>query len=110
MKDELNETTAYTHDASNRPQTVTMPEGNGITYGYDTRGNVTSTVASPKSGTGLANLTTDETGRAQPEPRVGVRMVAQLVSFGDQTRPQLRVPLQFLSNDEECRPYAFAFQ
>lgn len=41
--------------------TVTQPQGNSVTYRYDSRGNVTSTVWTPKPGSGLATLTTSAT-------------------------------------------------
>ena len=56
--DPLNRTTTYTYDASNRPLTVTAPEGNYVTHAYDARGNVTSTTATPKSGSGQSTIST----------------------------------------------------
>jgi RHS repeat-associated protein len=43
VKDELNNTTSYQHDASGRPTRVTLPEGNYTQLTYDARGNVTET-------------------------------------------------------------------
>lgn len=56
VKDGLNRTTAYQYDASGRPTQVTRPEGNYVQYGFDTRGNVTTTTAVAKAGSGLANV------------------------------------------------------
>lgn len=58
MKDPLNRTTAYTYDASARLTRITAPEGNYVQYGYDTRGNATSTTNVAKSGSGLSNVVT----------------------------------------------------
>jgi len=58
VQDELGKITAYEYDSSNRPTKVTAPEGNYVTYGYDARGNVTSTTITPKSGSGQSPITT----------------------------------------------------
>jgi RHS repeat-associated protein len=47
-QNEAGHVTQYTYDPSNRPSRVTMPEGNYVEYGYDARGNVTTTNAVPK--------------------------------------------------------------
>jgi RHS repeat-associated protein len=58
-KNEAGHETLYTYDSSNRPSRVTMPEGNYTQYGYDARGNVTSTTAVPKGAvTGIGITTT----------------------------------------------------
>jgi RHS repeat-associated protein len=57
-KDGLNRTTAYTYDANARLTKITAPEGNNIQYGYDARGNVTSTTNVAKAGSGLLNIVT----------------------------------------------------
>ncbi|HKH43215.1 MAG TPA: hypothetical protein VKM72_00980, partial [Thermoanaerobaculia bacterium] len=61
VKDPLNRTTSFIYDASNRLQRVTLPEGNYVQYGYDTRGNVTSTTQVAKSGSGLPDIVTSAT-------------------------------------------------
>src|SRR5215210_256791 len=61
VKDQLNRTTSFIYDASNRLQRVTLPEGNYVQYGYDTRGNVTSTTQVAKSGSGLPDIVTSAT-------------------------------------------------
>jgi RHS repeat-associated protein len=61
ITDENGKTTVYTYDGTGRLKTVTAPEGNYATYNYDGRGNPTSTVATPKSGSGLATVTTSAT-------------------------------------------------
>jgi len=60
VTDENGHTTTYTYDSSGRVQTVTGAGSgsNYVTYGYDARGNLTSMVATPKSGSGLATLST----------------------------------------------------
>jgi RHS repeat-associated protein len=58
VKDELNRTTAYAYDASGRVTQITYPEGNAVQYGYDARGNITTTTAIAKAGSGLANIAT----------------------------------------------------
>lgn len=55
-KDPLNRTTTYLYDTQNRPSRVTKPEGNYVEYAYDSRGNVTTTTAVPKSGSGLPTI------------------------------------------------------
>ena len=57
-KDELNRTSTYSYDANARLTSVIYPEGNQLGYVYDSRGNITQTAASPKSGSGLANIVT----------------------------------------------------
>ena len=47
-QNEAGHVTRYMSDTSNRPFRVTMPEGNYVEFGYDARGNVTSTNAVPK--------------------------------------------------------------
>jgi RHS repeat-associated protein len=57
-QDELSHTTTYHYDSSARLDQVTAPEGNYVQYTYDTRGNVTGTLAHAKSGSGLSDITT----------------------------------------------------
>jgi YD repeat-containing protein len=47
-QNEAGHVTQYLYNSSNQPTRVTMPEGNYVEYGYDARGNVTSTTAVPK--------------------------------------------------------------
>jgi RHS repeat-associated protein len=51
--DENGQTTAYEYGPAGQVQKVTAPEGNYVTYGFDARGNRTSTVATPKAGSAL---------------------------------------------------------
>jgi RHS repeat-associated protein len=57
-KDELNRTTSYQYDTNNRLTKITAPEGNFVQYGYDARGNITTTTYVAKVGSGLANIVT----------------------------------------------------
>ncbi len=52
------QTTTYQQDSYGRITQVTRPEGNGASYTYDGRGNVTQQVSFPKPGSSLASLTT----------------------------------------------------
>ena len=61
VQNPLNQTTSFTYDGSGRSKRVTAPEGNYRELTYDARGNVTQTVAVPKSGSGLANITQSAT-------------------------------------------------
>ncbi|MEQ8176944.1 MAG: hypothetical protein RIA10_01300, partial [Amphiplicatus sp.] len=56
--DALNKVTSYEYDASKRLKKITAPEGNYTEYAYDSRGNLTSVTATPKSGSGLSPITT----------------------------------------------------
>ncbi len=58
QQNEAGYVTQYLYDNSNRPYRVTMPEGNFIQYGYDARGNVTSTVAVAKGAITVSGITT----------------------------------------------------
>ncbi len=58
FRDPLNRTTNYTYDANLRLTSEAAPEGNATTYGYDSRGNVTTKTMIPKVGTGLPNIIT----------------------------------------------------
>jgi YD repeat-containing protein len=53
---ENGQTTTYEYGPAGQIQKVTAPEGNSITYAHDARGNRTSTVATPKPGSGLPAL------------------------------------------------------
>ncbi len=50
VTDALSHTTTYSYDSQRRLQTITQPEGNGATYAYDGRGNVTQVSLTPKIG------------------------------------------------------------
>jgi RHS repeat-associated protein len=54
-------TTAFTYDGQKRLKRTTRPEGDYVEVSYDGRGNVTQTVATPKSGSGLGAITTSAT-------------------------------------------------
>ncbi|HEY8605474.1 hypothetical protein, partial [Tsuneonella suprasediminis] len=51
-------TVSNTYDANKRLKRTTWPEGNYVEYTYDARGNITQTLFVPKSGSGLANIST----------------------------------------------------
>lgn len=60
LTDENSHTTTFTYDSNGRVKTRTL-DGSGsnyATYSYDARGNLTSMVVTPKSGSGLGTLTT----------------------------------------------------
>jgi len=61
ITDENRYTSTFTYDTNGRLKTAVHPEGNFLTYTYDSRGNLTSTVATAKSGSGLGTLTTSAT-------------------------------------------------
>lgn len=68
LTDENGRTTTFTYDARGRVQTKAL-DGSGsnrFTYSYDNRGNLTSVVVTPKSGSGLGTLTTSATYPADP--------------------------------------------
>jgi len=52
-------TTSRTYDSFGRMQSVTMPEGNGVSYSYDGRGNVLQTMMTAKDGS--STITTSAT-------------------------------------------------
>lgn len=54
----LSQATTMTYDTVGRLTEIAYPEGNKLQYTYDARGNLTSTVAKAKSGSGLADITT----------------------------------------------------
>lgn len=54
----VNATITTTYDSNNRELRTTFPEGNYIEHTRDARGNITQTVHVPKSGSGLATITT----------------------------------------------------
>ena len=56
-----NQTTWTVSNYFGLPGSKTNPEGDGETYTYDSRGNLTSTVKTPKPGSGLASITTSAT-------------------------------------------------
>lgn len=58
FKDGNNHTTSYAYDTNTRLTKITAPEGNYVQYGYDARGNVTTTTNVAKSGSGLSNIVT----------------------------------------------------
>ncbi|MEM8988275.1 MAG: RHS repeat domain-containing protein, partial [Pseudomonadota bacterium] len=57
-KNELNQETVYQYDANHRLHKVTAPEGDYVQYGYDARGNVTTTTVREKPAAGSATITT----------------------------------------------------
>jgi RHS repeat-associated protein len=54
----VSRTWTYHYDAQRRLDQITNPEGDYTTLAYDGRGNVTTTTAVAKSGSGLANIVT----------------------------------------------------
>jgi len=54
----LSQTTGYQYDNYGRLTQVTYPEGNKAVIAYDARGNVTSTTAKAKTGSGLSDIVT----------------------------------------------------
>lgn len=61
VTDRLGHTTTYVYDSVGRPTEVDNPEGDKVQYGYDGRGNLTTTTQVAKPGSGLANLVTSAT-------------------------------------------------
>jgi YD repeat-containing protein len=57
VTDPLSHTTSFTYDSNNRLTRTTAHEGNYVEHSYDSRGNVTQTVAVPKSGSGPTIVT-----------------------------------------------------
>ncbi|MFZ3482138.1 RHS repeat-associated core domain-containing protein [Sphingomonas sp. 3-13AW] len=55
--DETGRTTRYEYDAGRRIFKITSPEGDFVTYGYDARGNRTTTTSTPKANSGLTAST-----------------------------------------------------
>lgn len=51
----------FQYDTQRRVKVVTSPEGDAATYTYDTRGNITQVVHSPKPGSGLSNIVVSAT-------------------------------------------------
>lgn len=61
-QNELGKTTAYTYySGSGLLNTVTTPEGNGATFVYDDRGNVTQRTINPKPNSGVSPIVTSAT-------------------------------------------------
>jgi RHS repeat-associated protein len=58
VRDELGRVTNYTYDTNGRVTSITFPEGNGRTFAYDARGNLTSATSLPKPGAGNGVLVT----------------------------------------------------
>jgi len=58
ITDENGYTSTFTYYPDGHLKTAVLPEGNFLTYTYDGRGNLTSTVATAKSGSGLGTLST----------------------------------------------------
>lgn len=58
VKDELGYTTTYEYDVQDRISKVTQPEGNYVSYLYDSRGNLKQTTAVAKPGLGEPNIVT----------------------------------------------------
>lgn len=58
ITDENGLTTQFVYHWGGRLEKLTQPEGNYWSYYYDNRSNVTSTVVTPKPGSGLGTLTT----------------------------------------------------
>lgn len=59
--DALGNATVTSYDALNRVVSKTAPEGNIVSYQYDARSNVTRTILTPKSGSGLNPVTASAT-------------------------------------------------
>lgn len=57
VEDELGRTISYAYDPSGRLTGATLPEGNGVTLTYDSRGNATQLTRLAKPGSGLASIT-----------------------------------------------------
>jgi len=56
--DELNHETDYQYDSGQRLIQITYPRGNYDVFGYDARGNLTSTTRHPVPGSAMANIVT----------------------------------------------------
>ena len=57
VTDSINRTTSYTYDEGFRPVSVTYPEGNSVSVGYDAYGNIDWRTMHAKPGSGLADIT-----------------------------------------------------
>ncbi len=57
----ISRTNAYQYDGQRRLERITNPEGDYTQFAFDGRGNVTTTTAVAKSGSGLANIVTTAT-------------------------------------------------
>jgi RHS repeat-associated protein len=56
ITDSIGRVTSYDFDAAYRVIHIGYPEGNGVSVGYDSFGNLTSRTVQPKPGSGLANI------------------------------------------------------
>ncbi|CAK9039506.1 tRNA3(Ser)-specific nuclease WapA (Cell wall-associated protein) (RNase WapA) (Toxin WapA) [Durusdinium trenchii] len=61
VSDGLSRTTTYAYDTSQRVTSLTRPEGDKVTYSYDSRGNVTEVRSIAKPGAGLSDMVTTAT-------------------------------------------------
>jgi YD repeat-containing protein len=57
VTDPLSHTTGFSYDSDGRLRRTTAHEGNYVEYSYDSRGNVTQTIAVPKGGSGATIVT-----------------------------------------------------
>ena len=57
VTDSINRSTSYAYDEGFRPVTVTYPEGNSVSVGYDAYGNINWRTSHAKAGSGLADVT-----------------------------------------------------
>ena len=54
----VSRTTTYQYDGQRRLERITNPEGDYTEFAFDGRGNVITTTAAPKPGSGLSNIVT----------------------------------------------------
>ena len=57
----VSQTTTWQYDSQRRLERITNPEGDYTQFTYDGRGNIVTTTAVPKSGSGLSNIVTSST-------------------------------------------------
>jgi RHS repeat-associated protein len=78
--DFIGRTTQYGYDSSYRLNSMTFPEGNGVSYTYDSLGNITTYTRKAKPSSGLADIT--ET-RIYPSGCTNLALCGKPISYID---------------------------